>query len=86
MILGGTLAQHAALSDLSKAKYVLFPLAVHCLDLIVSSVGIMLIKTKKGLPDQYYQLEDPLKSMKRGYIISLVLSIFGFILICYILL
>ena len=86
MILGGTLAQHAALNDFSKARYILFPLAVHFLDLFVSSVGIILFKTKKGIPEFHNQLEDPLTCMKRGYLISLVLSIIGFILICYFLL
>jgi H+-translocating diphosphatase len=77
MILGGTLGEKANLPENLRIGYMLFPLAVHCLDLIVSSIGIFFTRTKEGLPEykpDYGQLEDPLTVMKRGYIISVVLN------------
>ena len=65
----------------------MFPLLVHSLDLIVSTIGIFFVKTKPGLPslkEGYGELEDPLDILKRGYYISLGLAILGLYVICMI--
>lgn len=44
------------------------------------------VKTKKGCPEyniDYGKIEDPLDIMKKGYRVSMFLSILGFPLICY---
>jgi Na+/H+-translocating membrane pyrophosphatase len=93
MILGSTLAEKINLSSENsfstsdnnymsnnidiKSGFITFPLIIHCLDLVVSIIGSMYIKTKPGLPmggTEYQDIEDPLDVMKRGYRISVGLG------------
>jgi Na+/H+-translocating membrane pyrophosphatase len=85
MILGGVMAEHADLDFDTKSGFILFPLVVHSLDLIVSTIAVFMVKTKPGLPSytrDYGEIEDPLNVMKRGYYISLVLALIGLFWIC----
>ncbi len=85
MILGGVMANHAGLDFETKSGFILFPLVVHSLDLIVSTIAIFFVKTKPGVPNfkhDYGELEDPLNIMKRGYYVSLLRALFGFFYIC----
>jgi len=68
-----------------KSGFILFPLCVHSLDLVVSTIGVFFVKTKPGLPSlkpDYGVLEDPLDILKRGYYVSLLLAIVGLFFIC----
>eukprot|EP00931_Biecheleriopsis_adriatica_P056228 TRINITY_DN33310_c0_g1_i1.p1 TRINITY_DN33310_c0_g1~~TRINITY_DN33310_c0_g1_i1.p1 ORF type:complete len:855 (-),score=165.95 TRINITY_DN33310_c0_g1_i1:68-2479(-) len=78
MILGGTLSQK--LPAEAKSGYVLFPLAIHAMDLIVSSIGIMLTEAPKG------KNVDPMEVLKNGYKVSVGLAGVGIVLICRLLL
>jgi len=85
MILGGVLAENAGLDFEYKSGFILFPLLVHTLDLIVSTIGVLFVKTKPGLPSlkpDYGALEDPLDILKRGYYVSLGLALVGLFYIC----
>lgn len=85
MILGGVLGEKAGLDFEYKSGFILFPLLVHSLDLIVSTIGVLSVYTKPGLPNlksDYGKLEDPLDILKRGYYISLTLAIIGLFFIC----
>jgi len=85
MILGGVLAEKAGLDFEYKSGFILFPLLVHSLDLIVSTIGVLFVKTKPGLPSlkpDYGELEDPLDILKRGYYVSLGLALVGLFYIC----
>ena len=85
MILGGTMANHAGLSFEVKSGFILFPLIVHSLDLLVSTIAVFFVYTKPGHPSKdsnYGPLEDPLVVLKRGYYVSLVLALFGLFIIC----
>jgi H(+)-translocating pyrophosphatase len=85
MILGATLAQEANFKNHEKVTFMLFPLTVHCLDIIASTIGMLCVKTKKGLPDynpHYGDLEDPLDVMKKGYRVAMVIGVSGFFMIC----
>jgi Na+/H+-translocating membrane pyrophosphatase len=85
MILGGSMAKHAGLDYEMKAGFILFPLLVHSLDLLVSTIAVFFVSTKKGHPSRdsnYGEFEDPLHVLKRGYYVSLVLAILGLFLIC----
>jgi len=85
MILGATLAQEANFKTHEKVTFMLFPLTVHCLDIFASTIGMLFVKTKKGLPDynpHYGDLEDPLDVMKKGYRVSMAIGVTGFFLIC----
>lgn len=86
MILGSALATDAGFSYERKTSYMLFPLAVHCVDIIASTIGVVMVKTKPGLPDydaSYGELEDPLDLMKRGYRYALLCGTIGFFIISY---
>lgn len=72
MILGSTLAAEHNMS--STVNYMLFPLAVHAMDIIVSSVGIMLVKVGSNS-------DAPMAALNRSYRITAVLAIIGF-LVC----
>ena len=86
MILGGVLSEKAGFTFEQKSGFILFPLLVHSLDLIVSTIGIFFVKTKPGLPNlkgnNSGELEDPLDILKRGYYVSLGLAICGLYVIC----
>ena len=85
MILGGVLAEKAGLDFDAKSGFILFPLLVHTLDLIVSTIGVLFVQTKPGLPSlkqDYGALEDPLDILKRGYYVSLGLAVVGLFFIC----
>jgi hypothetical protein len=85
MILGGSLAEHAGLDFETKSGFILFPLVVHTLDLVVSTIGVFFVSTKPGLPQykhDYGELEDPLNVLKRGYYVALGLSLVGLYFIC----
>lgn len=85
MILGGFLAEHANLDFETKSGFILFPLVVHSLDLLVSTIAVFFVSTKPGLPTRsnYGPIEDPLNVLKRGYYVSLTLAVFGLFFICY---
>ena len=85
MILGGAMAKHAGLDYEMKAGFILFPLLVHSLDLLVSTIAVFFVSTKKGHPSRdanYGEIEDPLNVLKRGYYVSLILALLGLFWIC----
>lgn len=85
MILGGVLGDKSGMDYETKSGFILFPLLVHTLDLMVSTIGIFFVKTKPGMPQlksDYGDLEDPLDILKRGYYVSLSLAILGLFYIC----
>jgi len=85
MILGGVLAEQAGFDSDTKSGFILFPLLVHTLDLIVSTIGVFFVKTKPGNPalkSDYGTPEDPLDILKRGYYVSLCLAMVGLFYIC----
>lgn len=64
----------------------LFPLVVHCLDIISSTIGMFFVRTTPGLPgyDAVFDvLEDPTTVMKRAYRIAMVIGMIGFFFICH---
>lgn len=85
MILGGAMAENADLDFSTKSGFILFPLIVHSLDLLVSTIAVFFVKTKPGVPHytrDYGEIEDPLDVMKRGYYVSLILALVGLFFIC----
>ena len=74
------MAENAELDFSTKSGFILFPLIVHSLDLIVSTIAVFFVKTKPGVPHftrDYGEIEDPLDVMKRGYYVSLGLALVG---------
>jgi len=78
MILGGSLSQKLPAGV--QGGYVLFPLAIHALDLVVSSIGIMVTEAPKG------KNIDPMEVLKSGYKVSVALAGVGIVALCFLLL
>lgn len=79
------MAESANLDFDTKSGFILFPLIVHSLDLIVSTIAVFFVKTKPGVPHftrDYGEIEDPLDVMKKGYYVSLILALIGLLFIC----
>jgi H(+)-translocating pyrophosphatase len=88
MILGAELAEKGHLHEY-KICFMMFPLALHCLDIVASTAGMMFVKTKKGLPHfnaNYGEMEDSLDIMKRGFKFAILIGVLGFVLLCSVLL
>lgn len=74
MILGSTLANEANLPSDIGAKFVFFPLIVHAMDIVVSSIGIAFVGGKAHGDDT----SNPMTQLQRGYRVALGLSVLGF--------
>ncbi len=79
MILGSTLAQEAGLAD--PTPFMFFPLVVHAMDIVVSSLGILYVSSTGQVRHQ-----DPMTILKGGYYVTATSAIVGFLLTCRILL
>jgi Na+/H+-translocating membrane pyrophosphatase len=89
MILGADLAEKSGMDNFSGAAFMVFPLALHSLDILASTIGMAFIKTKKGLPfydASYGEMEDSLEVMKRGFKIAVFTGVIGFIVLARMLL
>ena len=73
MILGSTLAAEAGLPPNETSKFVLFPLLVHGMDILVSSIGIMYVGNLESTHT------DPMVQLQKGYRIAVALSVVGFL-------
>lgn len=74
MILGGSLSKSLPVDV--QSGYVFFPLAIHALDLIASSVGVMMTEAPRGA------MVDPMEVLKSGYKISVAIAGVGIVVIC----
>ncbi|CRH02779.1 V-type K+-independent H+-translocating inorganic pyrophosphatase, putative [Plasmodium relictum] len=61
MILGGTLSENGVISENSASYFVLFPLFVHSMDLLISTIGVYLVYVNNGT----YQDNQQQTSKKR---------------------
>jgi len=77
MILGGTVASESGLSEEEALPFVFFPLVVHAIDIIVSSLGILYISHETVLKS-----DAPMDSLTRGYQITFVLAVVSFGVAC----
>lgn len=84
MILGGQLAREAGL-DSCAMSFVFFPLVVHALDIVASSLGALTI-TKAAAQRCADRHELPMTILLRGYRVTLVVALAGFTLACKLLL
>ncbi|KAF3653358.1 Pyrophosphate-energized membrane proton pump 3 [Capsicum annuum] len=75
MILGGTMAQRCKIEDPS--GFILFPLVVHSFDLVVSSVGIFSIRNKRD-SGVIGTIEDPMRTLEKGYSVTIFLAVLTF--------
>ncbi|XVF23309.1 hypothetical protein REPUB_Repub13aG0026100 [Reevesia pubescens] len=75
MILGGTMAQRCKIEDPS--GFILFPLVVHSFDLVVSSIGILSIRSTRH-PSVKAPVEDPMAILQKGYSVTIVLAVLTF--------
>jgi len=75
MILGSTLATTSNLPAHETAKFILFPLLIHGMDIIVSSAGILYVGSLDN-PNT-----DPMLQLQKGYKVAVGLSILGLAII-----
>merc|ERR1719362_2455879 len=75
MILGSTLATEAQMEKKYVIKFLFFPLIVHAMDIIVSSIGIAIVALQKSADP------NPMILLQKGYHIALCLSVVGFYII-----
>jgi H+-translocating diphosphatase len=76
MILGSTLATESSMAKEEAVRFVFFPLVVHAMDILVSSVGIAFVGMTRDTANA-----DPMKALQQGYRVALALSIVGFFII-----
>jgi len=82
MILGGSLVERnvTEIPSSSALKYIAFPLAVHVMDLVVSTIGVMAVRPdNKGRDDGGKALEDPMRVLTQGYMVAVSLAMLAFI-------
>jgi H(+)-translocating pyrophosphatase len=70
MILGGVLAKEHGMEN--TLPFVIFPVAVHAFDIIVSSVGILTVRVSSND-------SDPMGPLTRGYFVSVILALVFFV-------
>ncbi|CAI9114587.1 OLC1v1015341C1 [Oldenlandia corymbosa var. corymbosa] len=75
MILGGAMAQKCKIEDPS--GFILFPLVVHSFDLVVSSIGILSIRSKRD-SGVISVMEDPMAILQKGYSVTIVFAVITF--------
>eukprot|EP00592_Proboscia_alata_P006128 CAMPEP_0194356134 /NCGR_PEP_ID=MMETSP0174-20130528/3894_1 /TAXON_ID=216777 /ORGANISM="Proboscia alata, Strain PI-D3" /LENGTH=849 /DNA_ID=CAMNT_0039125649 /DNA_START=129 /DNA_END=2678 /DNA_ORIENTATION=+ len=75
MILGSSLSREAGFSEDVATKFLFFPLIVHAMDIIVSSIGIAFVGYNKPSNDSQI---NPMTQLSQGYRVALGLSIGGF--------
>ncbi|CAN1139468.1 Pyrophosphate-energized membrane proton pump 3 [Linum perenne] len=75
MILGGTMAKNCKLENPS--GFILFPLVVHSFDLIISSIGVLSIRSTRSSGVKS-AIEDPMAILQKGYSITVVLAVLTF--------
>ncbi|HET9086150.1 MAG TPA: sodium-translocating pyrophosphatase [Acidobacteriaceae bacterium] len=66
----GAMILGAALYPVFGMRGVLFPLIVHAINLIASTVGVMVVRSREN--------EEPMHALNRGYYITTVLGMLGF--------
>jgi len=75
MILGATMAKKARMSDTEMTGFMMFPLVVHCIDLVVSAVGIMSVAREapqgRG-PEDPLQVRRPINHLYTTIYMSLL--------------
>jgi K(+)-stimulated pyrophosphate-energized sodium pump len=71
----GAMILGAALYPVFGLKGVLFPLVVHAINLIASTVGILAVHSKEN--------EEPMHALNRGYYVTSLLAIVGFAVAVY---
>ena len=74
MILGGSLSKR--IDKGCTEGFILFPLAVHAMDLVVSGIGVLCTEAPKG------KMVDPMEVLKQGYKVSVALAAVGMVIIC----
>jgi inorganic pyrophosphatase len=76
MILGSTLATETGMQTTLACKFLFFPLVVHAMDIIVSSIGIAFVGVSRDHADS-----NPMKQLQKGYRVAISLSVIGFYII-----
>ncbi|KAB5543897.1 hypothetical protein DKX38_012009 [Salix brachista] len=86
MILGGTMAQRCKIEGneiyRNPSGFILFPLVVHSFDLVISSIGILSIRSTRDSSVKS-PIEDPMAILQKGYLITIFLAVLTFVASTY---
>ena len=66
MILGASLSRDAGFTLEMKTNFMIFPIALHCLDIFASTIGMFYVSTKKGVPEYNIDYGSDFNSRKNG--------------------
>eukprot|EP00557_Chaetoceros_sp_GSL56_P002987 CAMPEP_0176489578 /NCGR_PEP_ID=MMETSP0200_2-20121128/7369_1 /TAXON_ID=947934 /ORGANISM="Chaetoceros sp., Strain GSL56" /LENGTH=857 /DNA_ID=CAMNT_0017886741 /DNA_START=38 /DNA_END=2607 /DNA_ORIENTATION=- len=77
MILGSTLANEAGFETDQAIKFMFFPLIVHAMDIVVSSIGISMVNVSKEAN------ANPMVQLQKGYRVAMALALVGFYFITW---
>ena len=81
MILGGRLARDAGADP---APVVFFPLVVHSIDVVASSLGVLAVSKERVVALERREGEyAPMVVLQQGYLVTLAVALAGFGLACY---
>lgn len=80
MILGAALATEAQVEN--PVRFVFFPVIIHAFDIIVSSVGISLVKAGARDDEEGHNV-NPMKPLIKGYLTSILLALCDFVFTCW---
>lgn len=59
-------------------KFAFFPIMIHAFDIVVSAVGIMVVKAGPRDDEEGFEA-NPMDSLKKGYVVALVLAFCEFV-------
>jgi len=76
MILGAQLTRDAKIKNVT--GFLFFPLIVHTIDLIVSSIGVIVVKYSPNSMS-----DDPLKLMRRAYAVAALLALVAYYMVTH---
>lgn len=62
--------------------FILFPLVVHSFDLVISSIGILSIRSTRDSSIKA-SVEDPMSILQKGYSVTIVLAVLTFGAVIY---
>lgn len=89
MILGGTLSKHEMGFNQTNQYIILFPIFIHSLDLLISTIGMYFVKDDnlKRVRFQYGNMpglepRNPMKALLKGYAVTCVGGMIGFVYLC----
>jgi Na+/H+-translocating membrane pyrophosphatase len=85
MILGSLVTEKSGINSTNSTNFVMLPLALGCLDIISSTIGMWNVNTKPGMPIAPKCMQNPLNIMIDALRSAFVVGLYGHVAIFYLL-